>query len=56
MTKTRRTFPESLKREAVEQALAGTPLRHVAQAFDRRPRRPPDVPPISVALSFRVQG
>ncbi len=34
MTKTRRTFPESLKREAVEQVLAGTPLRHVAQAFD----------------------
>ncbi|AUH49351.1 MULTISPECIES: transposase [Chromobacterium] len=34
MTKTRRTFPEALKREAVEQVLAGTPLRHVAQAFD----------------------
>ncbi|MGM8063294.1 transposase [Vogesella indigofera] len=34
MTKTRRTFPEPLKREAVEQVLAGTPLRHVAQAFD----------------------
>jgi len=34
MTKTRRTFPESLKREAVEQVLVGTPLRHVAQAFD----------------------
>lgn len=34
MTKIRRTFPESLKREAVEQVLAGTPLRHVAQAFD----------------------
>ncbi|BCL75791.1 transposase [Jeongeupia sp. HS-3] len=33
MTQIRRTFPESLKREAVEQILAGTPLRHVAQAF-----------------------
>ena len=34
MNKTRRTFPDSLKREAVEQVLAGTPLRHVAQAFE----------------------
>ena len=34
MIKTRRTFPESLKREAVVQVLAGTPLWHVAQAFD----------------------
>ena len=34
MNKTRRTFPDSLKREAVEQVLAGTPLRHVAQTFE----------------------
>ncbi len=34
MTRTRRTFPESLKREAVEQVLAGTPLRHAAQVID----------------------
>ncbi|MCG8993811.1 transposase [Laribacter hongkongensis] len=34
MTRARRTFPESLKREAVEQVRAGTPLRHVAQVFD----------------------
>lgn len=33
MTITRRSFPESFKREAVEQVLAGTPLRHVAQAL-----------------------
>ena len=31
MTQTRRRFPESFKREAVDQALAGTPLRHVAE-------------------------
>lgn len=30
---TRRYFPASFKREAVEQVLAGTPLRHVAQAI-----------------------
>lgn len=29
----RRSFPESFKREAVEQVIAGTPLRHVAQAI-----------------------
>jgi transposase len=34
MTKTRRTYPESFKRDAVEQVLAGTPLRHVAHALD----------------------
>ena len=34
MNKTRRTFPDSLKREAVEEALARIPLRHVAQAFE----------------------
>ena len=34
MTMTRRSFPESLKREAVERVLAGTPLGLVAQAFD----------------------
>ncbi|WP_035061137.1 transposase [Andreprevotia chitinilytica] len=33
MKKTRRIFPESFKREAVDQVLAGTPLRHVAQAL-----------------------
>lgn len=33
MNKTRRTFPDSLKREAVEQVLAGTPLRHVAPSI-----------------------
>ncbi|AXK40188.1 transposase [Crenobacter cavernae] len=33
MTQTRRNFPESFKREAVEQVLAGSPLRHVAQAL-----------------------
>ncbi|MCD4506105.1 transposase [Chromobacterium piscinae] len=36
MRKTRRTFPASLKRAAVEQVLAGTPLRQVAQAYDIR--------------------
>lgn len=34
MTQTRRSFPESFKREAVEQVLAGSSLRHVAQALD----------------------
>ena len=34
MTKTRRTYPESFKRDAVEQVLAGTLLRHVAHALD----------------------
>jgi len=29
MTQTRRRFPESFKREAVDQVLAGTTLRHV---------------------------
>ncbi|EMX8451322.1 hypothetical protein DZA07_28140 [Pseudomonas aeruginosa] len=33
MTQTRRRFPESFKREAVEQLLAGTPLRHVAETL-----------------------
>ncbi|MNZ23070.1 MULTISPECIES: IS3 family transposase [Pseudomonas] len=33
MTQTRRRFPESFKREAVDQVLAGTPLRHVAEAL-----------------------
>lgn len=33
MTQTRRSFPESLKREAVDQVLAGTPLRHVAETL-----------------------
>ena len=28
------TYPNSLKREAVEQVFAGTPLRHVAQALE----------------------
>ena len=32
MTQTRRRFPESFKREAVDQALASTPLRHVSGA------------------------
>ncbi|HCH7658961.1 TPA: transposase [Pseudomonas aeruginosa] len=31
MTQTRRRFPESFKREAVDQVLSGTPLRHVAE-------------------------
>ncbi|CAM3099012.1 transposase [Ectopseudomonas mendocina] len=31
MTQTRRRFPESFKCEAVDQVLAGTPLRHVAE-------------------------
>jgi transposase len=34
MTRTRRTYPESFKRDAVNQVLAGTPLRHVAHALD----------------------
>ncbi|GGP22112.1 transposase [Silvimonas iriomotensis] len=34
MTRTRRTYPESFKRDAVDQVLAGTPLRHVAHALD----------------------
>ncbi|MCO3582447.1 hypothetical protein FA158_11160 [Pseudomonas aeruginosa] len=29
MTQTRRHFPKSFKREAVDQVLAGTPLRYV---------------------------
>ncbi|AZC19364.1 transposase [Pseudomonas sp. CMR5c] len=33
MTQTRRCFPESFKREAVYQVLAGTPLRHVAETL-----------------------
>ncbi len=33
MTQTRRRFPESFKREAVDQALADTPLRHVAETL-----------------------
>lgn len=33
MTQTRRRFPESFKREAVDQMLAGTPLRHVSDAL-----------------------
>lgn len=33
MTQTRRRFPESFKREAVDQVLAGTPLRHVAETL-----------------------
>lgn len=36
MTKTRRTFPEALKREAVEQVLAGT--RPSALTLKRRCR------------------
>ncbi|GEM_PF-773247 len=31
MTQTRRRFPKSFKREAVDQLLAGTPLRRVAE-------------------------
>ncbi|QMV61582.1 transposase [Pseudomonas berkeleyensis] len=34
MTQTRRCFPESFKREAVDQMLAGEPLRHVAETQD----------------------
>ncbi|MGZ3133021.1 transposase [Pseudomonas aeruginosa] len=33
MTQTRRRFPESFKREAVDQVLSGTPLRHVAETL-----------------------
>lgn len=33
MTQTRRRFPESFKREAVDQMLASTTLRHVAQTL-----------------------
>lgn len=33
MTQTKRRFPESFKREAVDQMLAGTPLRHVAETL-----------------------
>ncbi|MFG8770942.1 transposase, partial [Pseudomonas aeruginosa] len=33
MTQTRRRFPESFKREAVDQVFAGTPLRHVAETL-----------------------
>ena len=33
MTQTRRRFPESFKREAVDLVLAGTPLRHVAETL-----------------------
>ncbi|EPW8916972.1 transposase [Pseudomonas aeruginosa] len=33
ITQTRRRFPESFKREAVDQVLAGTPLRHVAETL-----------------------
>lgn len=33
MPQTRRRFPESFKREAVDQVLAGTPLRHVAETL-----------------------
>jgi transposase len=33
MTQVRRRFPESFKREAVEQVLAGTPLRHIAKTL-----------------------
>lgn len=32
MTQTRRRFPESFKREVVDQVLAGTPLRCVLPA------------------------
>lgn len=32
--KTRRTYPESFKRDAIDQVPAGTPLRHVAHALD----------------------
>lgn len=33
MPQTRRRFPETFKREAVDQVLAGTPLRHVAETL-----------------------
>lgn len=33
MIQTRRRFPESFKREAVYQVVAGTPLRHVAETL-----------------------
>lgn len=33
MTQTRRRFPKSFQREAVDQVLAGTPLRHVAETL-----------------------
>lgn len=33
MIQTRRRFPEPFKREAVDQVLAGTPLRHLAQTL-----------------------
>lgn len=33
MTQIRRRFPESFKREAVEQVLAGTPLRHATDTL-----------------------
>lgn len=34
MTKARRIYLESFKQEAVDKALADTPLRHVAHALD----------------------
>ncbi|MEX5498826.1 transposase [Pseudomonas syringae] len=33
MTQTRRRFPESFKREAVDQVLAGMTLRHVSETL-----------------------
>ncbi|MDH0897694.1 MULTISPECIES: transposase [unclassified Pseudomonas] len=33
MTQTRRRFPESFKRETVDQVLAGTLLRHVVETL-----------------------
>ncbi|HGP1322471.1 transposase [Pseudomonas aeruginosa] len=33
MTQTRRRFPEPFKREAVDQVLTGTPLRHAAETL-----------------------
>jgi hypothetical protein len=33
MTQTRRRFPESFKRKAVDQVLADTPFRHVAETL-----------------------
>lgn len=33
MAQTRRRFPESFKREAVDLVVAGTPLRHVAETL-----------------------
>jgi transposase len=33
VTQTKRRTPESFKREAVDQVLAGTPLRHVAETL-----------------------